>query len=269
MILNTSPQRVDRLVEQSSAIYDTIDPVFDGEPRYRRMLREGINATAITLREGKGIEVAGAHLLQLPHVLPAQTGPLDTLADAYSDIRRATLDRDNTPESDARHAIHLMKLATQYAQENYPSLSPNKIAVYALIHDIIEVYAGDVASLGMNAEQEAQKYLDEGQALVTLRKEYGTEWPQLVELVEAYEDLVDPEAKLTKIVDKLDPSLTHLENKGRALKTRYGFNAQEFTAASSETAHRMKPYSADYPKLVDDRAELIKRITQVAFKEAA
>ena len=269
MTLNTSPERVDRLIEQSSAIYDTIDPIFDGEPCYRRMLRQGINTTAMTLREGKGIEVAGAQLLQLPRTLHAQPGPLDALANAYSDVQRATLDRDNTPESDARHAIHLMQLAAPYAQEYYPSLNPNKIAVYALIHDIIEAYAGDVASLGMNAEQEAQKNLDEAQALVTLEKEYGTEWPQLIELIKAYEDLADAEAQFTKTFDKLDPSFTHLDNKGLALRTRFGFNAQEFTAAASQTANRMKPYSADYPKLVDDRAELIKRITRVAFKEAA
>lgn len=269
MTLNTSPERVDRLIEQSSAIYDTIDVVFDGEPRYRRMLRLGINATAIALREGETIDMVGARLLQLPDDSPAQSGPLDALADAYADVHRATLDREGNPESDARHAMHLLKLSASYAQEHYPELNASKIAIYALIHDIIEAYAGDVASLGMSAEQETQKNADEAKALMTLRQEYGGEWPEFVELIESYEALADAEARFIKTIDKLDPSFTQFDNEGIQLIKFYNLTKEAFLYAMEQTAKRMEAYASDFPKLVQDRKELAHRVADITFKEAA
>lgn len=269
MTQNTSPERVDALIQQSSDIYDAIDPFHDGEPRYRRMLRVGVNAVAIALRGSETIHDVGAHLLQLPYDLPRQTGPLDTLSDAYADIQRATLDRDNNPESDARHAIHLLKLAAPYSQEFYPHLSQNKIAVYALLHDIIEAYAGDVASLGMTADQESKKHENEAKALVTLKSEYGDEWPEFVETIESYEALTDAEARFVKTFDKLDPGFTQFHNNGSQLKNFYGLSKGGFLQAIDQTTTRMKPYSAEFPELMQDREELIRRVAAVAFKEAA
>lgn len=269
MTQNTSPERVDRLLKESSDAYDTIDPIFDGEPRYRRMVRFGVNSTAIALRNGETIDAVGAHLLQLPHDLPAQSGPLDTLADAYADVRRATLDREGTLESDARHAMHLLKLSSPYAQEHYPKLNPNKIAAYALVHDIIEAYAGDVASLGMSAEQEAQKNADEAKALLTLQQEHGEAWPEFVELIESYEALNDPEARFTKTFDKLDPSFTQFYNNGSQLRDLYGFSKEGFLQAMGQTVKRMEAYAGDFPKVIQDREELTRRIADIAFKEAA
>lgn len=269
MTLNTSPERVDTLISQSSHIYDTIDPLFDGEPRYRRMLRIGVNATAISLRHSEGIDTVGTRLFHLPSESPNQTGPLDTLADAYADIRRATLDRNNENESDARHAIHLLKLSHPYAKEMYPHLNTGKIAAYALVHDIIEAYAGDVASLGMTAEQETQKHLNEAGALITLRQEYGEAWPEFVELIEAYETLVDSEARFVKTFDKLDPGFTQFHNNGIQLKNFYGLSEASFFQAIEQTTKRMDAYSGEFPELMQDREELVRRVANAVFKEAA
>lgn len=268
MIVNTSPERVDHLIHQSSEVYDAIDPEFDSEPRYRRMLRLGINAVAIALREGETIDTVGARLIDLPYELPAQTGPLDALADAYADVHRATLDRDGNPESDARHAIHLLKLAVPYAQEYYPTLDTNKIAIYALIHDIIEAYAGDVASLGMSAEQETQKDADEAEALLTLHQEYGEAWPEFVALIESYEALADAEARFVKTIDKLDPSFTQFDNEGIQLTRFYDLTKEAFLHAMKQTAKRMEAYAGNFPELVQDRQELAHRVADISFKEA-
>ena len=269
MRTNTSIERVDQLILRSDAIYGAIDPEFDGEPRAKRILRVGINTLALSLRRGESVERAGARLLTLPNVFARTKAPLDELSDMYADIRRATHDRDGNLETDARHAIHLMKLAVPYAREFYPELDQGRIAAYALIHDIIEAYAGDVPSLVMTAEQEQQKQLDEAQALIRLHEEYGEEWPEFIALIESYEALDTPEACFVKTFDKLDPGFTHFYSHGAQLKSHYGLSEDSFYVAIDKATQRMQRYSGEYGQLMEDRDELTRRVALVAFKNAA
>lgn len=269
MSMNTSIERVDTLIERSTNIHRAIDPHFDGEPRYRRMLRNGINVLALSLKNGDGIDRAGAKLLHLPNVFAPKKQPLDALSDLYADITRATRDRDGLPESDARHAIHLMKMAVPYAKEFYPELNISKVAAYALIHDIIEAYAGDTPSLGMTTEQEQQKHVNEARALMRIQEEYGQQWPEFVALIEDYESLADPEACFVKTFDKLDPGFTHFYNQGSEIKTWYGLDEDGFLSAIDQATVRMSKYSGDFPQLMEDRNELTRRVARVAFEKAA
>ena len=56
---NTSSERVDSLERLSDRVYDAIDPRVHGEPRYRRMVRLGVNLLGEELREGNTLESAG------------------------------------------------------------------------------------------------------------------------------------------------------------------------------------------------------------------
>lgn len=269
-IPSTSPEHiVDTLMTQSNAIHRAIDPFFDGEPRHRRMLRVANNSTAIGLREGRTFEQVGGTLLRLPNIHVNKKGPLDTLSNNYADVERATLDRDGNFETDSRHAIHLLKLSTAYAREFHPELDINKIAIYALIHDILEAYAGDVPSLGMSPKQEEQKHFAEAQALITLRQEYGIQWPEFVAFVEEYESLADPEARFVKTFDKLDPGFTHFYNNGIQLRSYYDLNEDTFYRAYDETTARMSRYAEEYPQLMNVRAELTHRVAEVTFNKRA
>lgn len=269
MTLNTSSERVDQLVNRSERIYDAIDPHFDSEPRYRRMLRFGVNTVALSLRSGKSIAEASKPLVTLPNVLARQRGPLDALANTYADVERATVDRNGERETDSRHAIHLMKLAVPYAREFYPRLNQNKVATYALLHDIVEAYAGDVASLGISPEQAKEKHKNEMQALATLRAEYGNDWPEFVSTIENYEALSDIESQYVKTFDKLDPGFTHLQNKGVELKNGFGLSKEGFITAIGQTTQRMATYSSDFPQLMEDREELMRRVAEATFQKAA
>lgn len=126
--MNTSPERVTEMMRQSDAIYDQIDQLIEGEARYRRMTRLGVNVTAIALCQGNSVSEAGMRLLGVIDTPRAYTGPLDTLGNEYADVTRATLDRNNQLETDGRHAIHLLKLAVPYAMKYAPSLDIGKVA---------------------------------------------------------------------------------------------------------------------------------------------
>lgn len=269
--MNTSVERVDTLIRRSDAIYDEIDTTFDGEVRYRRMLRAGISMAAISLRLGNSIDETGEQLINMGSGFAPTIGPpeLEWLAYTYGDVQRATVDRNGNPETDARHAIHLMQLAVPYAREVYPhTVNPRKAAVYALFHDVLEAYAGDVPSLGMSAAQAAEKHRNEMKALATFKAQFGKQWPELVELVESYEALEDIEARYTKSLDKVDPGLTHLYSHGSQLAAHYGYtSANEFLEAIDEGTERMSVYSAEFPEIIQDREELTRRIASVAFKK--
>lgn len=262
MILNTSAERVDALMRHSDEIYSDIDPLFDGEPRHRRMLRVGMTTLAVALRNGESIEQAGSRLLQLDFMQPQQQGSLDTLFNKYADIERGTFDQDGKHETDSRHAVHLLKLGVPYAAQYYPHLKLGTVAAYFLAHDLPEAYAGDVQSLGMSPEQERLKIANEAQALVTLQHEYGTAWPEFVQFVIGYEELSEPEIEYVRTFDKLDPGFTHFENKGLALRR---FNRDSFYHAVGQTTQRMARYSASFPQLMEDRMELTKRVADASF----
>ena len=269
MTQNTNIERVNTLLYRSDRIYDSIDEVIDGEPRYRRMLRMGMNMAAISLNKGYTVSEVGGMLIRLPHNAAPITGPLDALSNQYADVKRATIDRDGERETDARHAIHLMKLAVPYAREYYPRLDTPKVAAYALIHDLVEAYADDVSSLGISVEQKLAKDLAEAQAIETLKEEYGDRWPELVALVENYEALEDPEARFNKTFDKLDPGFTHFYSRGAQLRSRYNFTRESFLVAIDETTERMAAYSSEFPLLMDDRDELTRRVADIAYPKAA
>lgn len=269
MNMNTSPERVDWLIKQSDQIYADIDQPFNSEPIYRRILRLGINSTALALRDGAPLPEIGKQLLTLDGRHPEKEGPLDILANQYADIERATLDHEGNSETDARHAIHLMKLAVPYAMKYYPKLDTGKIAAYSLTHDIVEAYANDTPSLGITPEQKVQKDLVEAQAMKDLRRDYGTQWPEFVELIETYEALADDEARFTKAFDKLDPGFTHLYTHGVQLTTRYNYTRDAFMDAINQGTQRMQEYASDFPFVLEDRTEITTRVADLAYSKAA
>ncbi|MFZ1301357.1 MAG: HD domain-containing protein [Candidatus Microsaccharimonas sp.] len=293
---NTSPeQRVDALMHLSERIYPAIDEKVKGETRARQMVRLSINAIALSLRSGQTLSETGDSVLSLmneqftrgglapshptyrnwqkyqnytrvlPRPVTIMNGPLNSLANKYSDVQRATLDHSDQPESDARHAIHLMGMAVPYAMEFYPDLDHRKIAVYTPVHDLVEAYANDVASLGITPEQKKQKDIDEAKAVETLEREYGAAWPEFVKLIRDYEELSDDEAKFSKSFDKLDPGFTHFNNNGYQLIHRYKYDREQFATAFTNATQSMMSYSADYPLIIEDRMELNRRVVAVTY----
>ncbi|HET8884172.1 MAG TPA: HD domain-containing protein, partial [Candidatus Saccharimonadales bacterium] len=115
----------------------------------------------------------------------------------FIDVKRATM-RHGRYETDGEHTLHLQMLATSYAAEYYPQLDSGKIARYAMVHDFVEVFAGDVNSLTATPEQLATKGLTEKIAFDRLQRELGPAWPSLMGLVHDYELLKDAEARFVK-----------------------------------------------------------------------
>ncbi len=294
--MNTIDSRVDSLQDLSQEVYRAIDVVTSGgETRAHQIVLIGVATVANVLRYGPDPTRAGdiyhaqllgqlarenvapslpvyepwpryrksvQRLLDAPQVKATANGPIDRLAAQYANVRRRTINSAGERETDASHVVHLSALALPYAAEYYPKLDQSKIALYCLIHDILEAYTGDTATLGISEAALAQKHARESRALRQLSKDYAHEWPDFVRTVYTYEHLSNDEAKFVKTFDKLDPSFTHFTNRGLQLRQFYHYtSADQFLAKADETTQRMG-YAHNFPELLQDRQELLDRIAQ-------
>lgn len=134
-------------------------------------------------------------------------------------------------ETDTEHSYHLAILAW-YLTGAYPHLDKNKVIRYALVHDIVEVHAGDVMAIGRTKQEQDAKELKEKEALVKLKKD----WPDFTDLtgtIEEYEEQNSPEAVFVKALDKLTPLLHNLHSNGKTWK-KYDMKRQVVVANKDE-----------------------------------
>lgn len=138
---------------------------------------------------------------------------LSALTMQYAETYRATrLKGSNEYESDTDHSFMLGMIACVLHEYCAPELDRGKLAEYALIHDFVEVYAGDTISLGLHDKSE--KEAREREALERIKREYDAVFPWIGTTIEKYEEQIEPEARFIKVLDKVMPGLTHTHNIG-------------------------------------------------------
>lgn len=189
---------------------------------------------------------------------------LSSLVGRFIDVNRATM-RGDRHETDGEHTVHLQFIAVSYAARYHPRLDLGKVSLYALVHDFIEVYANDINSFTASPEVLAVKQANEEAALQQLRLELGTSWPHLIEWIERYESLWEPEARFVKSFDKCDPSFSHYFDAGRALCKMGVKSSGQFIALTTKARPSIEVYAKEFPDVLQVREELIKRIAKVAY----
>lgn len=112
-----------------------------------------------------------------------------------------------TCESVADHSFSTAILAYIIAEEYFPELDSSKAAVMALIHDLPEVYAGDITP-DDNVPIE-EKRLVEQESIKRLFSNL-TNGRKYLKLWEEYENQSSEEAKFVKQIDKLEMALQAL-----------------------------------------------------------
>lgn len=145
--------------------------------------------------------------------------PLAALALRLGAVNRATLYPDGvTPESDTDHTVMLQLTAVSVAVRHRElGLDAGMVALYALVHDLVEAYAGDVNTFIPDANAAKDKAQREAAALVRIEAECAA-WPWVANLIRAYEAQQVPEARFVRYLDKAMPKLTHTLNHCAAIK---------------------------------------------------
>lgn len=135
-------------------------------------------------------------------------------ADKEKNILRQThLSGHGRRENDAEHAWHMaimVYLLKEYANEE---IDIAKAMMMALIHDIVEIDAGDTyaydeAGLATQAEREAQG----AQRIFGLLPQDQRE--ELLALFEEFESYATPEARFARAMDNFQPLLLNHSNNG-------------------------------------------------------
>lgn len=89
-------------------------------------------------------------------------------------------------ENDAEHSFLLATLGCAIARHIDVTLDLGKISQYALVHDLVEVFAGDT-TIWAAPEKHASKTERETEALATIEQRFGGQFPWLIETIESYE----------------------------------------------------------------------------------
>ncbi len=129
--------------------------------------------------------------------------PIIQLTTQFADIKRAVGYKKGHLENDAEHSFQLA-LACWMANGQYQfGLNDERILKFALVHDLVEVYAGDTDAHG-SKEMIATKKERETKALERLKQEYS-QFEDMLATIEQYETKQDEEAQFVYILDKFIP----------------------------------------------------------------
>lgn len=177
---------------------------------------------------------------------------------------RATYHPDGiTPESDTDHTVMLGLIACAFADLHRElGLDMGLVAQYALVHDLVEVYAGDTPTLRqLSADAAADKAAREHDAYLRIAEEFAFTLPWVATTIADYELRRTPEARYVKALDKLLPKITHLLNDCATVREQ-GMDAEALAARYRTQPVEMRAYAADFPAVFELRAELVDLVLQ-------
>ena len=181
---------------------------------------------------------------------------------AFARVERVTFHEDGVrPETDADHTVMLGLIACDFAPEG---LDRGLVAQFALVHDLVEAYAGDVQTLTLDEAGRTAKGEREAVALERIAQECG-EASWLVSMVKLYEEQKLPEARFVRVMDKVLPKLTHMLNAcvaAKPLTDRDGFIA----AHEGQMRALRAQYPDDYLRAVFDLLAEAMHASEYAWK---
>jgi len=173
---------------------------------------------------------------------------LGKLTAQFAQVNRMTmLNEEGMLESDTDHTVMLSLVACSVASTYVPELDVGLVAQFALIHDLVEAYAGDVPTVRVDGFDADAKQQAEDEALARLHTEFDEAFPWLTSTIEAYESLETPEARFIKTLDKLMPVITHNLSNGIVLDGE--FSSLDDLRANTERRNKLmaRTYAADQP----------------------
>ncbi|TWP16930.1 HD domain-containing protein, partial [TM7 phylum sp. oral taxon 352] len=147
------------------------------------------------------------------------------LFDQFARVDRIPRLSNGDRENDVEHSFLLATIATDLAQELRPDLDVNRIRQFSLVHDMLEIKTGDVATFSTSPEEQAEKERREKEALDELLAELP---PLEAETLREYEKQDTPEARWTRYVDKMLATLVDITGQGvRVVEEDFGVTSLE------------------------------------------
>jgi putative hydrolase of HD superfamily len=153
--------------------------------------------------------------------------------------------------------------ACALASKLYPNLDIGKVAQFAIIHDLVEVYAGDTNTFNISNEDRKEKEVREELAWKRIKSEFDNVYPWISTTIQEYESLVSDEAQFVKMVDKVMTKLTHRINQGAYLKREGKTKEETALHYGNQTATIEEKYGKKFPEVVT----ILKKLTDDILAE--
>lgn len=135
--------------------------------------------------------------------------------DAFRKVERAILVNDtDRSESDTDHSYMLAMLGWYICATEKLPLDVNKVLKYSLVHDLVEVYAGDTHFYKASPEDFASKEDREKAAMERIARKFP-HFTDLPVLIEKYEKKEDAESRFVYALDKVQPAIMIYLDRGR------------------------------------------------------
>jgi len=127
-------------------------------------------------------------------------------------------------ETDAEHSWHVAMFVILF-EKDLPKLNIERVLKIVLIHDLVEIYAGDTFSFD-KVGKKTQKIREKKAAKRLFKKLPKDLEKEFWNLFTDYEELQTKEAMVAKSFDKVQPMIQHILNKGKTLQ-KFGVKEQD------------------------------------------
>mgnify|MGYP004417313217 CR=1 FL=1 len=166
--------------------------------------------------------------------------------------------KDLRLENDTEHSYNLA-MTGWYLCNWFPELNCDLVIRYAMVHDLVEIYAGDTF-IYASPEKLATKKQREAKALKQLAKEWP-DFPEMTTLIHEYEKRKSNEAKFIYALDKIMPIMIVYLHDG------YNWKQDDISAkmlhdtkvSQVALSPEIKPYFEQLHELLLSHPEIIQR----------
>lgn len=145
-------------------------------------------------------------------------------------------------ENDQEHSYQLALVAWFLAEHDHLELDNARIVGLALVHDLIEVHAGDTYAYANKKVIQSQP--ERERLAVAQLKQDWPDFPSVHTLIAEYESCQTPEAQFVYSLDKLVPMLNNITDDGRPWRAK-GIKLEQVRRVKSGKADR-SPFVAQY-----------------------
>ncbi|MDO4780990.1 MAG: HD domain-containing protein [Candidatus Saccharibacteria bacterium] len=190
------------------------------------------------------------------------------LSDVFSQVERVPRGSNGERENDVEHSFMLAVVAPNLARIVRPELDENTIRLYSLVHDMLEIETGDVATFSTSQQELAEKARLEQAAMKALLPKLP---PIEAEALIAYEKQADAESRFVRMVDKILPVGLDIVGQGvRVVEEDYGISSLRSLEASHDklVAKVDAMFGEEFPELVDTYISLAYVFEQQYAKES-
>ncbi len=173
--------------------------------------------------------------------------------------RAILLESDERKENDSEHGYQMALVAMYLIDKHKLKLDPFHCVGMALVHDIVEVYAGDTVPFAPKHVLDSQ---EEREKKATLR--IKKQWPNfasLNELLKEYEEQETEESKFVYALDKFLPAVNNYLYEGRVWR-KMGLDlnwVKKAKANKTEVSPVINKYYLELINALEKQPELFKR----------